>query len=32
VMARGDEEGRYARRDDGGTPLPILLAHVTFSD
>lgn len=32
TMVRGDEEGRYARRDDGGTPLSILLACVTFSD
>jgi len=32
VMIRGDEEGRYARRDDGGTSLSILLAYITFSD
>lgn len=32
VVGRGDEEGRYARRDDGETPLSILLACITFSD
>lgn len=32
VMVRRDEEGRYARRDDGETPLSIFLACITFSD